>query len=118
MGVQVRKGRDGREEVMVSCDHPGCNKKAVRKKEVSWYNRKNGHTTDTKRDPQRPFPYWRKVFSNNRYKNPFHLYGGSWPEGVKAYCDNHNHLYEETREPDATQLSLFPEPTQITLFED
>ena len=126
MGVKVRRGRDKREEVVVSCDHDGCKKVAVRKMEVFWYNRENGHQKVTVRNPRKPFPYWRKVFGDNRYKNTFHLQEGSWPEGVRAYCNAHDPPEEtepETEEAERTerlaeQPPLFSEPTQMTLFED
>ena len=127
MGVKIRKGSDKVEVVVARCDHPGCKKTATRKKTVFGYDRKSGHDRKTIREPRNPFPYWRKVFASSK-KNPFLLkQEGSWPEEVKAYCDAHDPPEEETvaekteggtRELGATQLSLFPEPVQMSFFED
>ena len=112
MGVKIETGHDGRERVVVRCDHAGCKKTATRKMEVFQYDRRTGQTYATKRNPRSPFPYWLKVFADG--KSPFHLHlrEGSWPEGVKAYCDAHNHLHQE-KEAEAvevTQMLLFPFP--------
>ena len=114
MGVRIRKDSDGVKVVVARCDHNGCNKTATRRTKVRRYNRKSGYNKVTRKDPERPFPYWREAFSGGR--NPFHLKSGLWPEEVKAYCDAHDPP-EET-EPEETKEEMVGEPAQLFLFED
>lgn len=94
MGVRFDKEHD---MFLFTCDHPGCHMQATRKRIVRHYDRRTGQISTTVRNPNFPFPYWRKLLENPRSKgcHPFFLYRnryGTWPEGVVVRCFKHRRL--------------------------
>ena len=76
MGVHIRhRGDRGKETVICRCDHPGCDREATRKVQVSQYHRESGRTRTHNRVAKvNSLGFWAVIFAHSR-KNSFHLVG-------------------------------------------